>query len=354
MTYRVAILGAGIGAEHLQAYLALPNRFEVAIVCDVNRARADQIAGPHGIPTSADMDAVLGDPTLDLVDICLPPHLHHQACLAVLTAGKQAICEKPLATSVAACDDLIAASTTSGKRIFPVFQYRFGLGTAQLRALQTAGLAGRCYAGSLETHWDRDAAYYAVDWRGTWAGEHGGALLGHAIHIHDMLTSILGPVAQVFADCATRVNEVEVEDCAALSIRMASGAPITSSVTLGAADNSSRMRLMFEGFTVESDTAPYALAAKNWQFTARAPRAQSEIDAVLAHVPDQQAGFVGLFGAIADALDGTDDQAVTLDDGKQSLEFVTACYASAHQNRPIALPLVKDHPFYTGWVPKTG
>src|SRR5690606_22551768 len=110
----------------------------------------------------------------------------------------------------------------------------------------------------------------------TWAGERGGALLGHAIHIHDLLPWLVGPVTQVFADTATRVNAIEVEDCAALSIRMGDGALITSSVTLGCATDISRMRLCFEGFTVESDHSPYALSDKAWTFTARAPATQEQ------------------------------------------------------------------------------
>lgn len=347
----VAIVGAGIGAAHLAGYLALPERFRVSGVCDLNGTRANEIAAPHRIPVLTNMNQVLEDGSVDIVDICLPPHLHLEACLAALNAGKHVVCEKPLVTSLAEADRLIATEAESAGRVFPVFQYRFGLGTAQLHALIEAGLAGRCYAGTLETHWDRDAAYYAVDWRGTWSGERGGALLGHAIHIHDMLSSILGPVARVYADVATRVNEIEVEDCAALSIRMASGALVTSSVTLGAAGNTSRLRLMFDGFTVESDHAAYAPAAHGWHFTARAPVSQVDLDDVLASVPEAPSGFPGLFAALADALDGAPGREVTLADGRNSLQFVTACYASARSGMPVDLPLGAGHPLYRGWLP---
>ncbi|CAN0600912.1 unnamed protein product, partial [Ectocarpus sp. 12 AP-2014] len=237
------------------------------------------------------------------------------------------------------------------KHIFPVFQYCYGLGTAQLAALIEAGLAGECFAGTLETHWDRPSSYYDIDWRGTWAGENGGALLGHAIHIHDLLPSILGPVEQVFADVATRVNKIEVEDCAALSIRMCNGALITSSVTLGAAQNTSRMRLMFEGFTVESDDAPYSLAEKAWRFVARAPSTQERINSALSALGPVNSGYAGLFAAIADALDGQPGREVTFEDGRKSLEFVTAAYASARQNAPVQLPINPTHPMYAGWQP---
>ena len=214
-----------------------------------------------------------------------------------------------------------------------------------------SGLAGRCHAGTLETHWDRPASYYEVEWRGTWAGEKGGAILGHAIHIHDLLSAFLGPVCRVHAETATRVNEIEVEDCAALAVTMESGALITSSVTLGAAGNISRMRLMFDGFTVESDTAAYSPAQAAWHFTAREPVTQSAIDRVLSTVGPQKSGYAGMFEALAGALSGRGGREVTVEDGRRSLEFVTAVYASARAGVPQTLPLDGSHPLYEGWTP---
>lgn len=351
MTRTVVIVGAGIGEQHMAGFAALPDRFRVKSICDLNTDRAQGVATKYdGVGVTSDFAAVLADPEVDIVDICLPPHLHFQACMDALDAGKDVICEKPLVTSLKQADALAAKQAETGRTLSPVFQYRYGLGTAQLHALIDAGLAGRCYAGSLETHWDRDAAYYAVDWRGTWAGEQGGALLGHAIHIHDLFTWLIGPVARVYAETATRVNQIEVEDCAALSIRMESGAVLTSSVTLGCAGNISRLRLMFEGFTVESDHAPYALAEKGWTFTARAPTAQAQIDAVLSTVTNARSGYAGMFTALADALDGKPGREVTQEDGRRSLEFVTACYHSGRTGLPVDLPLDASHPLYDSWI----
>ena len=81
---------------------------------------------------------------------------------------------------------------------------------------------------SLETHWNRGKDYYSKPWRGTWEGEQGGAILSHSIHIHDLVNMILGPVSNVFAKLTTRVNNIEVEDCAALSVEMENGALVTS------------------------------------------------------------------------------------------------------------------------------
>jgi predicted dehydrogenase len=349
----VAILGAGIGAEHFaEGYRALPDRFRVATICDLDTARAATVAGGDpDIAVTGDLTAILADGAIDLVDICLPPHLHFPIALQVLAAGKHVICEKPLARSLDEADRLAAAAAASDRAVFPVFQYRFGPALARLSALRRAGLAGKAYVASLETHWNRDAAYYAVPWRGTWAGEAGGALLGHAIHAHDLLCHVLGPVAEVFALADTRVNGIETEDCAAISFRMESGALATSSVTLGAGEDSSRLRFCFEGVTAESGSLPYAPATGDWRFTARAPVTEDQIETVLAGVPPGLSGFAGYLEAVAEALDGRPGREVTLADGRRSIELATAIYTSIRSGAPVRLPLGPDAALYHGWQP---
>jgi predicted dehydrogenase len=355
---RVAIVGAGIGREHLAAYQQLRERFEVVRVCDVDTERAERVVERSGDPIdvgSSLADALTDD--VDLVDVCLPPALHVEAGIAALEADKHLVCEKPVATSLRDVDRLTAVAATRPHVVTsPIFQYRYGLGTAQFRAVTAAGFTGRPFVASVETHWNRGASYYAVDWRGTWATEGGGALLGHAIHLHDLVTAILGPVESVFARVDTRVNDIETEDCASLSLRMENGALVTSSVTLGAARETSRLKFVFDGVTVESDHAPYSPAAAGWKFAARAPHDQAAIDQVVSSVATPFGGYAGQFAAVADSIDGrdlgpSDEPMVTLADGRASVEFVTAAYHSATTGRPVGLPLGRDHQLYDGWLP---
>jgi predicted dehydrogenase len=349
---RTAIIGAGIGAEHLSGYRALPDRFQVAVMCDLDTARAmAATGGDPAISVTGDLEAVLADPSIDLIDICLPPHLHFPIAVQCLEAGKHVICEKPIVRSLDEADRLAAVAKACGKSVFPVFQYRYGRAMAQLQALVAAGLAGKPFVASLETHWNRDAAYYAVPWRGTWAGESGGALLGHAIHAHDLLCKVFGPVAEVTALADTRVNQIETEDCAALAFRMQNGALATSSVTLGAGNDTTRLRFCFEGVTAESGSAPYSPAQDEWRFIARAPVAQAEVDSIVHQVPHGHAGFAGYLDAVADALTGKGGMEVTLEDGRRSIELVTAIYRSAREGGPVKLPLSSGSPCYTGWMP---
>lgn len=349
---RAAILGAGIGRQHLAGYRALAPRYHVDVMCDLDLERAAN-ATDHApdIRITGDVDAVLADPSIDLVDICLPPHLHVPMVLKVLAAGKHAICEKPIARSIPEIEQMQAAMTTSMGHVFPVFQYRYGRGLDQLRALLAAGFGRKAYAASAETHWNRQSAYYGVPWRGTWAGESGGSILGHAIHIHDLLCHILGPVAELSAYLDTRVNAIETEDCAAIAMRMENGALATSSVTLGAATDTTRLRFCFDDFTAESGSAPYTPAEDAWTFTARGAASQTEIDAVVAAQPAPLSGFAGFLDAVADAIDGRPEKAVSFADGRRSIEMVTAMYQSSREGRPVRLPMRKTDSLYEGWIP---
>ncbi|MBV2359477.1 Gfo/Idh/MocA family oxidoreductase [Thalassococcus sp. CAU 1522] len=345
---RVAILGGGIGEQHLAAYRALPD-FAVALIVDQDEARrnrlcSDEIAGASSIETALDSD-------VDLIDICLPPHLHAQTAITALQAGKHVICEKPLATSLDDVDQIAAAADKAARRVFPVFQYRFGPAFAQLQALRDAGLTGGPRVAALETHWCRKAEYYAVPWRGTWAGEQGGAILGHAIHAHDLLCHYFSPIRTISGALTTLCNPIETEDCAALTFALDGGALATSSITLGAARDETRLRLVYENLTATSATTPYAPGSGAWTFTARDPADQPAIDACIAAAPRQAPGFAGFLAEVAKALSGRPAADVTLQDGRRSIELVTAIYEAARTGGTVALPLSADHPMRHGWQP---
>ena len=237
-------------------------------------------------------------------------------------------------------DELERISKETGKTIFPVFQYRYGPGFSKLKALIKSGLAGKPLVASLETHWNRGKEYYSKGWRGTWKGEQGGAILSHSIHIHDLVSMIFGPISNVFAKLTTRVNNIEVEDCAALSIEMENGALVTSSITLGAANDTSRLRFCFEGLTVESGASPkkpYNPADDKWKFLPRSLTTQSKINEVLSKVKQTKSWYAGLFDEIANKLDGTPSDEVSILDARKSLEFVAAVYCSSRQNKNISI-----------------
>lgn len=349
---RVAIVGCGIGASHARAYRALPERFALAAVCDVDEAKARALATEHDVPrVVTDLADLCRMDDLAVIDVCTPPHLHFPMVRQVLAAGKHAICEKPLVGSLREVDALIEDEARSGRRVMPIFQYRFGHGLQKLKLLLAEGLGSAAYLATVETAWRRRAAYYAVPWRGRWATELGGALLGHAIHTHDMLCYVLGPVASVYARTATRVNPIEVEDCAAISLEMANGALAALGVTLGSAAEITRHRFSFAGFSAESNTRPYTSSGDPWVFTGDTPELAARIEETLARFDPLPEGYAGQFYRFYEALRDGGELPVTLADARASLELITALYHSAETDRPVALPLGADHPKYGSWLP---
>ncbi len=351
---RVAVIGAGIGKAHIAAYAELADLFDVRYVCDLNLPRAEEAAqqapGSRAVP---DISEVFADPKVDLVDICLPPQLHAPMTLTALEAGKHVVCEKPLAGSITEVRRIAELSTRTGRQVFPVFQYRYGAGYRAAHELKVRGLLGRPYVVALETHWQRGSDYYAERWRGTWKGELGGVLVSHACHIHNLTTHLVGDVVEVAAFLDTRVNPIETEDCAVLSMRTATGALITSSVTLGAAGNSSRLRMCFEHVTVTSGTEPYQIGAGPWTFEATDSSRQGEIDAATRQVPEVRPRFPGLFADVHTRLTGEPDLYLpSIQESYHSIELVTAIYASARERQIVRLPLSADHALAAGWLPK--
>ena len=177
-------------------------------------AKAGKVAADNGIGEAlTDFDALI-QRDLDVVSICTPSALHF---------GRQARRLPPAATSSWKSRSPARSprpmrwprsSSRAAAGCSPVFQYRFADGLAQLLHLRELGLVGKAYAATVETHWRRLPAYYDNPWRGRWATELGGCLITHAIHNHDMLTHVIGPVRSVYARTATRVNPIETEDCA--------------------------------------------------------------------------------------------------------------------------------------------
>lgn len=350
--HRVAIVGTGIGAAQLKGFLANPDRFEVAVVCgrDAGRTAALAAQAPGAETHLGFDDALLARPDIDIIAICTPPDLHLPQATRALEAGRHVILEKPLVASLAEVDALEATVARTGRTLMPIFQARFGNGLAQARHVLASGQAGRVHVATAETHWYRGPAYYATPWRGTIAHELGGAFITHAIHLHDMLTHLLGPVRRVSAQVATRVNPIETEDTGAVALEMASGALATLSVSLGSPQPSSRLRIVAENVTITSGDAPGVTASGPFHFAVREGADRAWLDALLAAAPQGPEGFAAQFARFADTLDHGAPLPVTMAEARHSLELATAIYHSSRSGQRVSLPLAPEHPAYAGWA----
>ena len=247
---KIAVVGSGIGVEHLKGYQELPELFDVKVLCDVSLERALPVAEKYGIPKVAEsFDEVCRRADIDVIDICTPPSFHQGHIQAALKAGKHVICEKPLVGSLAAVDAVSRLASECGRQVMPIFQYRFGHGLQKLKHLVDQQLVGEAFVFNVDVAWWRDSEYYRNPWRGKRATELGGALLSQAIHAVDMVLYILGPAKSVFGWTRTRVNQIEVEDCVVITMEMADGSLGTISVTVGSLAEISRHRFTFRNVT---------------------------------------------------------------------------------------------------------
>ncbi|HMQ51823.1 MAG TPA: Gfo/Idh/MocA family oxidoreductase [Anaerolineae bacterium] len=350
---RIGVVGSGIGQSHIEAYQRFPNLFEVVAICDLDRARAESVAETYHLPRMVtDLADLCRMDDLEVIDICTPSFLHYPHTRQALAAGKHVVCEKPVAGSLKDVDQLIAAEAESGKRVMPIFQYRYGHGIQKLKFLVEQGVAGRAYLTTVETAWRRRAPYYAVPWRGKWETELGGALVTLAIHAHDLLSYILGPVKSVFARTKTLVNPIETEDCVSASLEMADGSLASLSVTTGSVVEISRHRFCFSHLTAESNTQPYHNSFEPWTYSGDSPEVQVQIHETLARFEPLPERFPGQFYRFYQALRHNTALPVTLADARASLELVTALYTSAETGRSVELPITAEHPKYASWRPR--
>ena len=349
---RVAVVGGGIGTLHIAAIRNLPELFEVAAFCDIDPARAEEIGARYGIGNVVtSFETLLARDDVDIVDLCTPSNLHVTQTRAALEAGRHVICEKPLAGSLAEVDALAELAEATGRHLSPIFQYRFGNGFQKLLHLRAKGVLGKTYLATVETHWRRGPDYYAAPWRGRLATELGGCLVTHAIHAHDLLTHALGPIRSVHARTATRVNPIETEDCAVVSLELADGALAALSVTLGAAVEHSRLRFYFEKVTIESNLAPYHPQSEPWRFETADEAAQAEIEAALTDFAPMLEHYEGQLSRLHAALTEGGPPPVSIADSRASIELLTAAYHSARTGASETLPIGREHPYYRGWRP---
>jgi predicted dehydrogenase len=352
--YTVAVVGGGIGRSHIvEGYVPNADKFKVLAICDLDPARMNALADEFGVERrTTKFDDLLAMDDLDIIDICTPPMVHYPMLKAALAAGKHIICEKPLVGSLAEIDEIMALEKRAKGKLMPVFQYRFGNGIQQAKAIIDAGLAGKPYVGTVETLWRREADYYAIPWRGKWKSELGGTLMTHAIHPHDIFTYLMGDLKSLYGRVATRVNTIEVEDCVSATVECQSGALGSFTGTLGSADEITRVRLAFENVTIESDHSPYNPGAAEWKILPRKEGTKSAIADLLKDWKDVPPRFTSQMARFYDTLTKGAPLPVTTADSRRALEIVTAFYHSSRAHEEVVFPIGRDHPNYKSWLPE--
>ena len=138
-----ALIGCGSwGRVHARAYAASPSARLVA-VCDQDAGRAAAFAEEFGFSEhDTDWRVSLGRPDVQAVGIATPDFAHGEIALAAIDAGKHVLVEKPLATTVAECEQILAAQSAHGVKLMVDFHNRWSLPFVNLRRAIAAGQLG--------------------------------------------------------------------------------------------------------------------------------------------------------------------------------------------------------------------
>ncbi|HXW19571.1 MAG TPA: Gfo/Idh/MocA family oxidoreductase [Roseiarcus sp.] len=146
MTLRVGLIGCGVmGADHARILRSDTPGARLAGVYDADGARAGAIAGEaKGVRIFDAVRELIVDPEIEAVVIASPDQTHAELVIACIEAGKPALCEKPLAATLAECRAVMSAEVKAGRRLAQVgFMRRFDPGYRAMKKAALAGEAGR-------------------------------------------------------------------------------------------------------------------------------------------------------------------------------------------------------------------
>ena len=144
---KAAVVGTGnIAIQHIESYIANPNA-ELYALCNTNEARLREVGLRYGVSRLyTDEKRMLAElPELDAVSICTGNSTHAECATAALEAGKNVLCEKPMATSAADAEKMRQAADRAGKLLMIGFVRRFGTGCEILKDMIDKGKFGEIY-----------------------------------------------------------------------------------------------------------------------------------------------------------------------------------------------------------------
>lgn len=144
---RIGILGSGFGQEHARL-LQLHDDVEVAGIFGRNTERLKAIEDEFGIRGVTDSDALFTDPSIDVIDVCVPTEFHYEYVMKALQHRKHVFCEMPISASLQEAEAMMAEAARVERHLlvnqfskfFPAYQH--------IRQFLHGGHAGKVMAAT--------------------------------------------------------------------------------------------------------------------------------------------------------------------------------------------------------------
>jgi predicted dehydrogenase len=220
--FRVGLIGAGwIAGDHAAA-LAKRDDAEVVAVCDLDRARAEQLGAGGAAAVYEDWHELLDREQLDAVWVCVPPLAHREPTVSALDRGIHVYLEKPVARTVDDAEAIVAAAERNGAVCAVGYQWHATEVLDDLRRAldgqEVSLLLGRSIGPTGSRPWFLDRA------------QGGGNVLERGSHQIDLVRTVAGDVARVQAAASsvllgqTEGERGDIEDAATLVLQHGSGA----------------------------------------------------------------------------------------------------------------------------------
>jgi predicted dehydrogenase len=217
---RIGFIGVGgIARRHL-GVLEQFDDVELAGFADTDLDRAVDAASRYGARAYADHQALLDDPELDAVYICIPPFAHGEAERAVIARGLPFFVEKPLSLDLAVAEELAASVEQAGLVTAVGYHWRY-IDTVEEARRRLADNPAQLISG----YWLDQTPPPPWWWR---MDRSGGQMVEQTTHIIDLVRYLVGDVVQVFGLAGHKDRDaypgLDVPTASTASLRFASGA----------------------------------------------------------------------------------------------------------------------------------
>ena len=188
---KVAVIGVGsISESHIAAYKNNEN-VELYALCDINEKILKEKGKKHGVEKLyTNVHEMLETlPEIDAVSVCTWNCAHAECTIAALKAGKDVLCEKPMAMNAAEAQKMLDTARTCGRKLMIGFVRRFGNDTKVTKDFINGGSLGEIYYAKT-TYLRRNGN--PGGWFGDKSRSGGGPLIDLGVHVIDLTRYLMG------------------------------------------------------------------------------------------------------------------------------------------------------------------
>ena len=142
---RVCLIGCGrAGMIHARSYAGSAGGAELAAVCDPMKENLDAARQELNVPLLyTDYREAMANPGIDAVSVVTPTQFHREIVVAAAQAHKHVFCEKPMASTVEECDEMIEACSANGVKLQLGFMRRFDRNFRRGKEMLDSGAIGK-------------------------------------------------------------------------------------------------------------------------------------------------------------------------------------------------------------------